>query len=107
MGLISPLLWQGTPFEHADAELDFLGLHDKWHSMLARTVGPPLPDYRLDDLASMGDIHQRLHDQLGAALGLNPGGDFSLYELTDRSGWILFMQTHSIEHERLRVAVGL
>jgi hypothetical protein len=106
MPLISPLLWEGLPFKHADGEMDFLGMHDKWHAMLGKTVGG-IADYRLDDLKGMGDIHQRLHDELTRLLGLEGAPDFSLYDLEQRQGWVLFMQAHSIEHERLRVATGL
>jgi hypothetical protein len=107
MAFISPLLWKQMPFEHADAELDFLGTHDRWHAILARTVGPPLPDYRLDNLDDMADIHQRLHVQISDTLGLKPPSDFSMYDIEDRTGWVLFMEAHSIEHERLRAALGL
>jgi hypothetical protein len=41
MPLISPLLWQGLPFKHADGEMDFLGMHDHWHAMLG--LGDPGP----------------------------------------------------------------
>jgi hypothetical protein len=106
MPLISPLLWQGLPFKHADGEMDFLGMHDHWHAALGRQVGG-IADYRLDNLKDMGDIHQKLHDQLARALQIEPPADFSLYDLEQRQGWVLFMQSHSIEHERLRAATGL
>ena len=73
MPLISPLLWQGLPFKHADGEMDFLGMHD----------------------------------ELTRRLGIEHSPDFSLYDLEQRQGWVLFMQAHSIEHERLRAATGL
>jgi hypothetical protein len=38
MPLISPLLWQGLPFKHADGEMDFLGMHD--HCDPGPAVGP-------------------------------------------------------------------
>jgi hypothetical protein len=44
MPLISPLLWQGLPFKHADGEMDFLGMHDHWHAMLGKTIGG-IPEY--------------------------------------------------------------
>lgn len=106
MSLISPLLWQGLPFKHADGEMDFLGMHDLWHSMLAKTVGD-VPIYKFDNLKDMGEIHQRSHDQLVKALGISKSPDFSLFDLEQRQGWVLFMQSHSIEHERLRAATGL
>jgi len=106
MPLISPLLWQGLPFKHADGEMDFLGMHDKWHSMLGKTVGE-IADYRLDNLKDMADVHQHMHDELARKLGIERSPDFSLYDLEQRQGWVLFMQAHSIEHERLRAATGL
>ena len=106
MPLISPLLWQGLPFEHPDGELDFLGMHDHWHAILAKAL-TSIPDYRLDNLKDMGDIHQRLHDEMARALVIEPPPDFSLYDIEQRQGWQLFMQSHSIEHERLRTATGL
>lgn len=106
MPLISPLLWQGLPFKHADGEMDFLGMHDKWHAMLSKRIGG-IAEFRLDNLKDMGEIHQRLHDELTQSLDIEASPDFSLYDLEDRQGWALFMQLHSIEHERLRSATGL
>lgn len=107
MALFSPLLWQGTPFGHREGQLDFYGVHDRWHAALARAVGPPVPDMRLDQLPEMGEAHQRLHTLLATAFGLEFSSDFSLYDLTQRQGWVLFMQLHSLEHERLRAASGI
>lgn len=107
MALISPLLWQGIPFKHPEGEPDFYGHHDFWHQALARRVGSPVPDYRFDLLQEMADIHQRVHEQLATALLIDPPSDFSLYDLEQRQGWVLFMQIHSLEHERLRVAAGI
>ena len=106
MSLISPLLWQGLPFQHPDGEMDFLGMHDKWHDMLAKTVGL-VPIYNLDNLKTMLDIHQNMHEDLARVLDIAPPADFSVYDLEQRQGWVLFMQAHSIEHERLRAATGL
>lgn len=106
MPLISPLLWQGLPYKHADGEMDFLGMHDMWHHHLGRFV-PGVAVYNLDNLKQMGDIHQRMHEDLARALEIEPPGDFSLYDLEQRQGWVLFMQAHAIDHERLRVATGL
>lgn len=106
-GLISPLLWQGLPFEHPEGTLDFYGQHDFWHQALARTVGNPIPDYRLDRLPDLGDVHQRLHEVTARTLLIDPPSDFSLYDLRQREGWVLFMQIHSLEHERLRLAAGI
>jgi hypothetical protein len=107
MALISPLLWQGIPFRHPEGEPDFYGFHDRWHRALSVHVGIPLADYRFDALPDMGDIHQRVHAQLADALGLVAPSDFSLYDLRQRSGWVLFQQLHSLEHERLRAATGI
>jgi hypothetical protein len=106
MPLVSPLLWEGLPFQHKDGEMDFLGMHDHWHRILGKTLGE-IAHYPLDNLKDMGDIHQRMHDQLAIKLSLEKPADFSLYDLTQRQGWVLFMQAHSIEHERLRGATGL
>lgn len=107
MAMFPPLVWQGTPFGHREAELDFLGTHDRWHAALARHAGIPLPDVRLDNLSKMGDTHQRLHSLLATNYGLEFSSDFSLYDLEQRQGWALFMMLHSLEHERLRVASGI
>lgn len=106
MSLISPLLWQGLPFQHADGAMDFLGMHDHWHAMLGKAV-LGIPEYRLDSLADMAEIHQRLHDQLTEGLQIERSPDFSLFDIETFQGWTLFMQLHSIEHERLRQATGL
>jgi hypothetical protein len=106
MPLLSPLLWQGLPFKHADGEMDFLGMHDHWHAALGKAAGG-IPEFRLDNLKDMGEIHQRLHDELTQTLGIEPSPDFSLFDLNQAQGWALFMQLHSIEHERLRAATGL
>lgn len=106
MSLISPLLWQGLPYKHADGEMDFLGMHDKWHAMLGKTIGE-IPEYRLDNLKEMGEIHDHLHSEMARRLGIEESSDFSTYDLATRNGWTLFMQLHSIEHERLRAATGL
>lgn len=107
MSLVSPLLWQATPYRHPEGELDFYGQHDFWHQALARKVGGDIPDYRLDRLWELGDIHQRLHEKDARALLIAPPSDFSLYDLRQREGWVLFMQIHSLEHERLRIAAGI
>jgi hypothetical protein len=106
MSLISPMLWQGLPFKHADGEMDFLGMHDKWHAILGKSVGG-IAEYRLDNLKDMGEIHQRLHMKLTEGLGIEVSPDFSLYDLENAQGWALFMNLHSVEHERLRQATGL
>jgi len=110
MALFTPRLWQGAPFRHPEATLDFAGWHDRWHAVLSRKF-TTVPDVRFDQLPQMGDIHQRVHMLM--ARGLRSGGidfedpsDFSLYDLTQRQGWVLFMQIHSLEHERLREATG-
>jgi hypothetical protein len=108
MSLFSPLLWQGMPFQHPEATLDFLGTHDAWHSVLARLpAARGVAEYRFDDLNHMLDVHQIVHEQLAQALGLSKPSDFSVYDLDVRSGWILFQQIHSLEHQRLRVAAGV
>jgi hypothetical protein len=106
--LISPLLWQGTPFQVKEAVLDFVGMHDRWHAALAKqTTTGNIPTYRFDELPRMGDIHQRHHELLWDAFGIPPGTDFSLYDLNQMQGFVLFMQVHSLDHERLRTAAGL
>lgn len=105
MALHSPLLWQGTPFQHAEGVLDFLAWHDRWHAILAGLASRPIR--RLDDLSQQLAWHQTEHGKLAEALVIAAPSDFSLYDLTQRQGWVLFMQLHSLEHERLREAAGI
>lgn len=106
MALISPLLWEGIPFGHPDGEADFYGHHDFWHAQLAQ-ITKTVPQYRFDRLPDMGDVHQMIHVALARAFSLSAPSDFSLYDLRQRQGWVLFQQIHSLEHERLRTAAGI
>lgn len=106
MSLISPLLWEGIPYGHPEGMFDFFGQHDLWHRALARRV-PSVPIVPLDNLPEMLDVHDEIHRALNQALRLSPPQDFSLYDLHQRQGWILFSQSHSIEHARLRAATGI
>ena len=108
MPLITPLLWQGQPFRHPEAKLDFLGMHTHWHTILAGLIPNSLvPIYNFDDLDHMLDVHQTVHELLAQGFGLSTPSDLSTYDLSQRTGWVLFMQIHSLEHERLRVAAGV
>lgn len=105
MALIDPKLWQGIPFGHPDGMLDFLGTHNFWHTALARKAGS-VQQVNFDTLPDMGDVHQTIHVALARAFGLTEPSDFSLYDLKQREGWVLFQQIHSLEHARLRAAAG-
>jgi len=104
-GLCPPELWQGEPFGHREAFLDFLGTHDHWHSALAIPTG--VAQRRFDDLVENLDRHNDTHLFLASALSLSPPQDLSRYDLRRRDGWVLFMQAHALEHARLRAATGL
>jgi hypothetical protein len=106
MGLINPLLWQGIPFGHPDGALDFYGHHGLWHTALAEKA-MTVQQVNFDTLPDMGDVHQTVHVALARAFGLTLPDDFSLFDLRQRDGWVLFMQAHSLEHARLRAAAGL
>ena len=95
MALIQPLLWQGIPFGHPEGLFDFLGQHDLWHRALAEHV-QTVKIIPLDNLPEMMDVHDDLHTALNQALGLTPPPDFSLYDIKQRAGWILFAQSHSV-----------
>jgi hypothetical protein len=47
-------------------------MHDHWHAMLGKTIGG-IPEYRLDNLKDLGDIHQTLHEEMARALGVARG----------------------------------
>jgi hypothetical protein len=107
--LIPPELWQGLPFGHPEGLMDFLGTHNDWHRALALAVAPSVPDRRFDDLVTNLDPHNVHHAELAKAMSLSPSDDFSRYDLTQRQGWVLFMQIHALEHVRLRqqqIALG-
>jgi len=106
MALISPLLWQAIPFGLPEGMLDFLGQHDLWHRTLAAKA-PAVQIVNLDQLPEIMDVHDDIHTALARALHLSPPPDFSLYDIRQRSGWVLFSQSHALEHERLRAATGI
>jgi hypothetical protein len=106
--LIPPELWQGLPFGHPEALLDFLGTHNDWHRALA-TAFSGVPDRRFDDLVGNLDPHNEHHQVLAKAMSLSAPDDFSRYDLSQRQGWVLFQQVHALEHVRLRqqqIALG-
>ena len=64
--LMSPLLWQSVPFKDNDAWLDFVGVHEQWHIILAgQTKTRRVP---LDDLRDNLTAHDLMHKDLGLAL---------------------------------------
>jgi hypothetical protein len=106
MAFTSPLLWQSIPFGQPEGMLDFFGLHDQVHAALAKHVGT-VSIVRLDNLPEMMDVHDDQHKAINQALGLSPPTDFSLYDIKQRQGWVLFAAAHALEHARLRAATRI
>ena len=104
-GLVSPLLWQSVPFKEPDAWLDFLGQHAWWHRELAKATKQSYTN--LDDLRNNLEPHAHMHEEVAAALGINPNTDLSSYDLTTEQAFIGWMWVHSLDHERFRTATGL
>lgn len=105
--LVSPLLWQSTPTKDETAWQGFLGDHDRWHQLLAQiTKTPWLP---LDDLRSSYGLgtHQNMHDRVADALGIARAGDISSFDLSDPDQFISFMYLNSLDHQRLRLVLGI
>lgn len=105
--LVSPLLWQSQPTKDETAWQGFLGDHDQWHQLLAKlTKTQWLP---LDDLKTSYGLstHQRMHDAVANALGIPSAGDISSFNLDDPDQFISFMYLNSIDHQRLRLVLGV
>lgn len=103
--LMSPLLWEGTPFDDPDAWDDFQGIHAAWHRELAKVTVTPI--VALDDLRETLDLHGNLHDAIADALLIPHGEDLRSQDLNDRDNFETFMLIHAADHERLRRAAGL
>ena len=103
--LMSPLLWQSVPFADSDAWLDFLGVHEQWHIILAgQTKTRRVP---LDDLRYQLGAHDLMHKDLASALGLASPVDLASYDLQDENAYQGWAFLHALDHQRLRLAAGL
>ena len=108
--LISPLLWQGIPFEDPDAWDDFLGFHDQWHIVIVKTIsvlGGNVKRINLDDLKTQGTYHQQMHDAIADFLQIPRGGDIASANLEDKSEFINWQFVHALDHQRFRIALGI
>jgi hypothetical protein len=103
--LISPLLWQSVSFGDEDAYLDWLGQHGFWHDALAAVTATPRLNF--DDLRLEMLRHANVHAAVAKALGVPVAPDLASYDLRDRESFVGFMQTHALDHQRLRVAAAI
>lgn len=108
---MSPLLWQGVPFDDPDSWADFLGVHDQWNLMLAKEIQAltrkVLPFQVMDDLKEQGSVHQNFHDAVADALGIPRGGDIASANLKDKDEYTNWTYVHALDHERFRLVLGL
>jgi len=114
--LISPLLWQGIPYDDPDSWSDFLGYHDQWHQVIAKALpGAAVRDpvggaprlQILDDLKEQGEAHQAMHDQIADRLGIPRGGDIASANLKNKDEFTNWQFVHALDHQRFRIVLGL
>src|SRR5262249_49267059 len=103
--LMPPLLWQSIPFGDADSFFDFLGYHQAWHQALAAVTGTAILTF--DDLRTQLLRHSEVHQALAHSLQIAPPTDLVSYDLSDRDSFNGFMETHGLDHHRLRLAAGI
>lgn len=103
--LMSPLMWQSTPFGDQDAWQDFLGVHAAWHVELAKATGTRY--VLIDDLRYDSGGHDSMHEEVGRVLGQPASEQIGGFDLNEESGYQSFMFLHSAEHQRFREAAGL
>jgi hypothetical protein len=103
--LLPTVLFQSVPFGDQDSWLDFLNQHNLWHIELAKLTGTTY--VQTDDLKTELLRHAEMHDQLAKALRIPTAYDLVSYDLSERSSYEGFMQTHGAEHARLNLASGL
>ena len=105
INLISPLIWQATPFGDRDAFVDFLGHHAFWHQTLA--VATTTPYFATDDLRTELVRHDRMHAAVARALNVPIAYDLVSFDLNDRDSYYGFMVSNALDHQRFRVAATL
>ena len=109
--LISPLIWQGIPFDDPDSWSDFLGYHDQWHRVIATTIRSQLGKearwQTLDDLKEQGGAHQTMHDEIADRLGIPRGGDIASANLKDKDEFTNWQFVHALDHQRFRLVLGI
>ena len=103
--MISPLLWQSTPYGDPDAFDDFLGMHAAWHLELAKVTQTRY--VLLDDLRTNLLPHARLHDALATAFGITRVADLESFDLEDETAWINWHLLNSLDHQRFQIASGI
>lgn len=123
--LISPLIWQATPFDR-DAILDFLFSHSLWHLALAQNtktrfiltddLGGAWRSLLAQGLTTRDDIkvttgemlrHSNMHKAVDKALGVAQAFDLTAYDLNQRDSFIAFLSAHSLQHDAERKAAKL
>ena len=103
--MISPLLFQSTPFGSETAWNDFLGQDGMWHLNLAKATGTPY--ILIDDLKQNLAPHAAMHNAVADALGITKVGDLESFDLEDETSFISFMFLEAADLMRMRAAAGL
>lgn len=103
--LISPLLWQGIPFDDPDSWTDFLGFHDRWHQVISTKLN--IRWQILDDLKEQGESHQAMHDLIADTLKISRGGDIASANLKDKNEFTNWQYVHALDHQRFRLVMGI
>lgn len=110
-GLISPLLWQGIPFDDPDSWTDFLGYHDRWNQAIVSAIksqfGVVTRWQILDDLKEQGSSHQAMHDLFADAMKIPRGGDIASANLKDKNEFTNWQYVHALDHQRFRLVLGI
>lgn len=109
--LISPLLWQGIPFDDPDSWVDFLGYHDQWNLAIVNAIqtrfGVKVRWQILDDLKEQGSTHQEMHDAFADAMKISRGGDIASANLKDKNEFTNWQFVHALDHQRYRLVLGI
>jgi len=103
--LLPPQLWQSVPFGDKDAFLDWSIHHQLWMQALAQKTKTPMLTF--DDLRVELLRHAELHVAIDKALGIAPAFDLVSYDLSERSSYYSFMETHGLLHANERKAANL
>ena len=103
--LISPLLWQGIPFDDPDSWQDFLGFHDRWHQVISTKL--KIRWQILDDLKEQGSSHQAMHDLIADTLKISRGGDIASANLKEKNEFTNWQYVHALDHQRFRLVMGI
>jgi len=108
-------VWRSPTDEHSSAEFSFS--HQDEHVKAADAVfkkfGVNLLIYSLDpmpplnDRGAWGNMHQAMHNDLDAVLGLASGPDLSAIDWSDPEQVTVWTQLHSPRHQLYAQTLGL